>query len=128
MIIPWPALPLWQFYEVGGVYVVKVELTAVETSVAKVHRDQAVRLEVHSTGNNKLIGYTLKGKKARNRPLRLIQPSYIGLFYSGVKGLEKANRKPVGVLYHDQNIRLLGFGRHPRDYMLVLRRQDRDSL
>jgi len=127
MIIPWPALPLWQFYEVEGVYVVKVELTAVETSVTKVHRDQNVRIEIHSTGNNRLIGYTLKAKSSGKKPFRLIQPSYIALFYSGIQNVEKKpKRTPITAPYFDQNIRLLCFGRHPRDYMLVLRRQDKD--
>jgi len=87
-------------------------------------RDGNVTLETHVTDTERLIGYTIEEKRTRWRPSRLERPTFLGLFYSNAKDVDMdAIRRPLSVLYHDYNIRLLAFGEEEesRDYMLVLR-------
>ena len=121
MMIPWESIPLWRLHSLDGSYVVKVNHTSVRTHVSEHKNDDNVRLEIHSTDNNRLIGYALKGKRS---PQCYEGPFYIGMFYSKAKDLLVGEtRKPLTVLYHDYNVRLLAFGDDVkrRDYMLVLR-------
>jgi uncharacterized Fe-S cluster-containing radical SAM superfamily enzyme len=126
--ILWLTVPLWQFQRTSDGYVVKISHTAVEATIQGVYQDPNVKIEVYGT-ENRLIGYALRSRKAGKRPLHLVKPSYLGLFYSDLRDLEKEDTmKPVSVVYHDANVRLLSFGTEPktRDYLMVLRRQERD--
>ena len=129
MTIPWPTLPLWQFRRWDNLYVVKISHTAIRATVQGVYRDKNVRIEVYGT-ENRLIGYTIRERLAGKRPTHLIRSFYLGLFYSDLRDLEKTDTtKPISVIYHDANVRLLAFGSNPktRDYMMVLRRQEKDQ-
>jgi len=126
--IPWLTIPLGRFQRLEDDYVVKVSHTAVEAKVQGVHRDHNVKIEIYGTENRR-IGYTLRYRKAGKRPLHLVKPSYLGLFYSNLRDLEQdETMKPVAVIYHDADIRLLAFGTEEktRDYLMVIRRQELD--
>lgn len=118
----WDGFPLWEFCQIGNLYAVKVTPTAVHTSVRETHKDECVRIEVHATDNDRLIGYTIRGRKRGKKPLRLIQPSCLSLFYSNTRAIKPGVRQPMDILYHDSNVRFLAFGTGGiRDYMMVLR-------
>lgn len=115
----WFSLPLTEFIQVGRHFAVKVAATAVGTSVQDTFRDENVGLDLHATDGGRLVGYTLKGRKTKTRPLLLVRPMFLGLFYTSIRELE---RLPMAVMYHDYNIRLLAFGDgRKKDYMMVLR-------
>lgn len=119
----WGALPLREYVSVGNLFAVKVASTAIDTSVLRTFKDPNVRLDIHITDNDRLIGYTLKARKSGKGPILLVRPMVLSLFYSPLRDVEKA--KPLGkagVIFVDSNIRLLSFGdeKH-RDYMLILR-------
>lgn len=114
----WGSLPLTEFVPVDRCFAVKVAATAVGTSVRDTFRDENVCLDLHSTDSGRLVGYTLKSRRFKNRPLLLLRPMFLGLFYASVRDLD---RLPMAVMYHDYNIRLLVFGERKRDYMMVLR-------
>jgi hypothetical protein len=121
----WHSLPLTEFARVGRRFAVKVAATAVGTSITDTFRDENVCLDLHSTEGGRLVGYTLKGRKTKTRPLLLVRPMFLGLFYTSIRELE---RLPMVVMYYDYNVRLLAFGEdRKRDYMMVLRsKQDSD--
>lgn len=114
----WGPLPLTEFVPVDRRFAIKVAATAVETSVRDTFRDENVCLDLHSTDSGRLVGYTLKSRRINKRPLLLVRPMFLGLFYASVRDL---NRLPMTVMYHDYNVRLLSFGERKRDYMMVLR-------
>ena len=118
----WSILNLWELARVGDMYALKVNQTSVETHVGKSFEDTNIRLETHVTKKDKLVGYTLRERRTRWRPERLIRPAFLGLFYSDAEVSDNI-RKPIVVLYHDHNVRLLSFGKdkNSMDYMLVLR-------
>lgn len=115
----WGLLPLTEFTQVGQRFAVKVATTAVGTSVKDTFSDENVCLDLHATGGGRLVGYTLKGRKTKTRPLLLMRPMFLGLFYTSIRDLDQL---PMAVMYHDYNIRLLAFGEDQKcDYMMVLR-------
>lgn len=122
--IDWAPLPVWLVCELPAFYAVKVAETSVDTYVARVERDRNVTFVVHATANSRLIGYTLAARPGSGeRPDVAFGEHYLGCFYSRLRDLQSRESRSVDVLYHDQNVRLLGFGSKPsaRDYLLVLR-------
>ena len=122
--IEWSPLPVWTVCELADCYVVKVAETSVDTYVATVKRDRNVTFGVHATANSRLIGYTLSARPASGeRPDAAYGEHYLGCFYSRLRDLQVRDSRSVDVIYHDPNVRLLGFGSKPsaRDYLLVLR-------
>lgn len=119
----WSDLPLWEFYNEGSLYAVKVTPTAVRTLVSETYKDHNVRIEVHSTESGRLIGYTIRGLVRGRKPLRLVRPFCLGLFYSDTRMITPGGCQEVAILYHDHNVRFLAFGEEERrrDYMMVLR-------
>lgn len=116
----WEQIPLWRLTRTGNLYVVKVNPTSVRTTASDSYKDTNVCIDLHTTENNRLIGYTLK---ERRRPRSLVGDFYLGLFYSNLKSIEEATHKAINIIYHDYNVRLLAFGddgKH-RDYMWVMR-------
>lgn len=99
-----------------------------ESGVQETQRDHNLKVEVYGT-DNRSIGYVLRERHAGKRPLHLVRPLYLGLFYSDLRDLREINTlRSLTVLYYDANIRVLAFGQDPkvRDYMVVLRKQDRE--
>jgi len=128
--VDWSGVDLWAFHRVGHFWAIKINPTAVETSVKESHGDKDVRVDLHVTGNDRLIGYTLWGRKIGAKPMCLLRPFYLGLFYTNLRDIDPQNiRKPIEVLYHDYNVRLLAFGaeRDPRDYLMVLRAKPQET-
>lgn len=122
--IDWSPLPVWAVHEEPDRYVVKVAETSVDTYVADVKRDRNVTFGVHATANSRVVGYTLAARPASGeRPDVAFGEHYLGCFYSRLRDLQSREDRGVNVLYHDQNVRLLGFGSKmsARDYLLVLR-------
>lgn len=122
--IDWSPLPLWSVCEQPDRYVVKVADTSVDTYVTETKRDRNVTFCVHATANSRLIGYTLSARPASGeRPDVAYGYHYLGCFYSRLRDLQARDDRVVEVLYHDQHVRLLGFGckMAARDYLLVLR-------
>ncbi len=119
----WDGLEAWRFSRVGTTFVVKVADTALDTKIGDEKKDKNVHFSTHVTSSGRLIGYTLKERRTRWKPLYLERPMFIGLFYGDSKDVMVSDRKKMAVSYHDQNIRLLMFGKEEatRDYMLVLR-------
>lgn len=119
----WSGITLGEFTRIGAEWALKISDTAVKTSIGDKYDDANVRLQTHVTSSGRLIGYTLKERRTRWLPIRLIRPSVLGLFYSGTDVEVPKMRKRIKVIYHDYHIRLLAFGRlkNSRDYMLVLR-------
>lgn len=118
-------MPLWSVQERDGHHILKVAETAVETFVLQTERDRNVTFTVHATPqNNRLIGYTTVVRPASNlRPNIVVGSNYMGVFYSRLQDLRSREGRGLQVLYHDQYVRLLGFGDRlaSRDYLLVLR-------
>jgi hypothetical protein len=126
-MVAWESIPLWRLQRLDGCYVAKVNLTSVHTHVSATQADANVRLETHSTSNNRLIGYVLRTKR---RPEYYEGPFFLGVFYSAMPLSSVPDmRKPISILYHDCNVRLLAFGddEKRRDYMLVLRTKPQES-
>lgn len=119
----WGPLSLWDLSEVGSLYAVKISPTAVHTSIGKTFGDSNVKLEVHVTDSDRLIGYTLRVKKTRWKPTAVMRPSCLSLFYSDTKLPKRTIRKKMKILYDSSGIRLLAFGyrEDSRDYMFVVR-------
>lgn len=122
--VEWGRLPLWSVVQADGPYALKVAETAVDTYVLQTERDRNVTFGLHGTSNNRTIGYTLVARPAsESRPDVVVGDHYLGIFYSRLPDLQKREARGMQVLYHDQNVRLLGFGDKlaARDYLLVLR-------
>jgi len=118
-LINWAAYGAWQMYNTPRGFLVRVQDTAVTTSVVKRAHDRNIHLEVFGTGKNKVVGYVLR---VDGTPLSLLSSYSLGLFYSD--HTDTAPRRIESVLYHDQNVRLLGFGPEAtRDYLWVLRKR-----
>ena len=122
-MIQWSTLPMWQIQRNGLVYTVKINHTTVETRVRDICHDSKVKIEIYGT-DNRVIGYSITPKKLGTKPLSLLRPSYLGLFYSAVKNLSDLNcSKDISILYHDANLRLLAFGKDKiKDYLVVMRK------
>lgn len=122
--VEWSRFPSWCVAELEGRYLLKVAETAIDTYAVQTERDRNVTFGVHATSNKRVIGYTLVARPASNsRPDVVVGDHYLGVFYSRLADLRNREVRGMQVVYHDQHVRLLGFGAKPsaRDYLLVLR-------
>ena len=68
---------------------------------------------------------TSKPKRIQKRPLLLVRPMFLALFYTKIRELAQLT---MTVMYYDYNTRLLAFGEEQKkDYLMVLRsKQDNE--
>jgi hypothetical protein len=101
---------------------VKVQTTVEPTTAKVAYENDKVRLDMHYTEKERLIGYVLHYEQASHSgailPRHWDSKFYVALFYSPVKDL-KIERRDMCITYHDLNVRLLTF--ESVDYMLVMR-------
>lgn len=126
----WGSLPLWELQRLGNegsTYAVKVNSTAVDTFVCETHKDDNVRIDIHETGGGRRVGYVVYGISRGRKPLRLVRPSCLGLFYTNTRAIQPSVRSLLSLIYYDSYVRFLAFGEgRQKDYMLVLRIRHQD--
>jgi len=110
----WNTLPLWNIIQLQNTYVLKVDETIEDTLVTDSPGDSSVSLEVHHTTNGKLVGYQLS---YQDNPRLIIKRWYLGMFYR----IDPKDDQTITILYHDQQTRLLSFGKDAKDYLWVAR-------
>lgn len=126
--VRWSTLRLWSIVPVASGYAVKVAETAVDTYVVPVAIDSRLAFATHTTENQRIIGYTVEPSSEPTSADVLVGRYYMVVLYSTLPYLQNAlvdSAHSLRVLYHDPNVRLLGFGDvGDRDYFLVLRNRE----
>jgi hypothetical protein len=123
MTIDWRSIPSWTLHQTNGLFLIKVNETSVKTYIGDSYRDRNVKIDLHYTENDRLVGYSVRSRKRKNLPRYLWGNFYGGIFYSQTKLPRKTLRKTAEMIYHDYNVRLIAFGDTPsiRDYLFVVR-------